>query len=110
MGELESYIKTLPANSDALLYRPTPARDLRLVPHLYNWLVFGLSPGSLAQTSPLAGGATDTSDDHQPPQSKSCARDISARPKFSHMCVFSYMGFILRIEAYAGILGVSAST
>ena len=66
--ELQSYIGTRPADVDSLLYRQPIARDLRLEPHLYNWLVLGLAPGSIPQTFPLSGGEADNSDGAQPPR------------------------------------------
>ena len=62
---LQSYIGIRPANVDALAHRQMLARDLRLGPHLYHWLVFGLAPGSLVPNILLAGGEDDSSEDRQ---------------------------------------------
>ena len=62
---LQSYIGTRPANVDDRFHRKMLARDIRLEPQLYRWLVFGLSPGSVVPNSPLSGEEDDNSEDHQ---------------------------------------------
>ena len=65
LRELQSIIGTRPANVDPLLRRRAPARDLRLEPQIYNWMAFGIAPGSLPRTCPLTGGDEVNSDGHQ---------------------------------------------
>ena len=60
MRDVKSYMAFRPVNIDALFHRQMPARDLRLAPHLYNWLEFGLAPGWLVPDPPIFGGGVIT--------------------------------------------------
>ena len=60
LRELRSYIGIRPADIEAVRHRQMLARDLRLRPQLYNWLVFGLIPGSPLLLSPFLEVVTIT--------------------------------------------------
>ena len=50
---LHAFVGTDPAKYHAIVRRQMIARDLRLGPILYNWLVFGISPGAGPPHFPL---------------------------------------------------------
>ena len=64
MRGLQAYIGTPPGNNRSLVHRQMLARDLRLGPILYDWLVFGISPGASPPPIPLGAVDNDNSDDH----------------------------------------------
>ena len=64
--ELQSFIGTRSATMDALRHRQTLARDLRLGPQLYSWMVFGVMPGDAPPPFPLPECSIDNSDDQNP--------------------------------------------
>ena len=66
--ELQETIGARPAAMESLLRRKLFARDLRIDPMMYNWLVFGVMPGAAHHPFSLLAVRTDNSDVQDPVQ------------------------------------------